>query len=70
MSLETTQIETIRSHTLAQIELLTTDPKPTYWIDGQRVHWQEHLDSLKSTVDWCDRKLNKARPFELRSESI
>lgn len=68
MSLDTTQIQTIRSQTLAQIEQLTLNPKPSYSIDGQQVAWREHLDSLQRSVDWCDRKLAECDPFEIQSE--
>lgn len=67
---DTQQIETIRTTTLAQIEEIRADPKPTYWLDGQRVHWQEYVESLQATVDWCDRKLFEAETFELRSRGI
>lgn len=67
MSTESDQITTIRSQTLAQIEQIRADPKPTYWLDGQRVHWQEYVESLQQTVDWCDRKLAEYLPFEVRS---
>ena len=30
------QIQSIRSQTLAQLDALRADPKPTYWLDGQR----------------------------------
>ena len=40
----------------------------SHWIDGQRVHWQEYVDSLQRTVDWCDEKLLDAEPFEVRSQ--
>ena len=42
------QIQSIRSQTLAQLEALRADPKPTYWLDGQRVHWQEYAESLEA----------------------
>ncbi len=70
MASDQTQIETIRSQTLAQLEQLRADPKPTYWLDGQRVHWQEYAESLQRTVDWCDRKLHECDPFEVRSRGI
>jgi hypothetical protein len=60
------QIQTIRSQTLALLDALPADPNPTYWIDGQRVHWQEYADSLHRTIDWCDRKLAEYQPFEVR----
>ena len=64
------QIQTIRSQTLAQLEDLRADPKPTYWLDGQRVHWQEYAESLQRTIDWCDLKLAEYEPFEVRSQGI
>jgi hypothetical protein len=64
------QIKTIRSQTLAQLEEVRTDPKPTYWLDGQRVHWQEYAESLQRAIDWCDRKLIEYEPFEIRSQGV
>jgi hypothetical protein len=62
------QIQLIHSQTLAQLVSIRANPKPTYWIDGQRVHWQEYADSLQRTVDWCDQKLIDYEPFEVRSQ--
>lgn len=67
MDPDLTQIETIRSRTLDQIEEIRADPKPTYWLDGQRVHWQEYVESLMATVDWCEAKRVALAPFEIRS---
>lgn len=64
------QIRSIRSQTLAQLEQLRADPKPSYWIDGQRVHWQQYAESLQRTVDWCDQKLAECEPFEIRSQGL
>jgi hypothetical protein len=64
------QLQLIRSQTLAQLVTLRAEPKPTYWIDGQRIHWQEYVDSLQRTVDWCDEKLIDSLPFEIRSQGI
>ncbi len=64
------QLTSIRSLTLTQIEEIRTDPKPTYWLDGQRVHWQEYVESLQKTVDWCDRKLVENQPFEIQSRGL
>jgi hypothetical protein len=64
------QIQSIRSQTLAQLDALRADPKPSYWIDGQRVLWQEYADSLQRTVDWCDQKLSEYQPFEVRSQGV
>jgi hypothetical protein len=64
------QIQSIRNQTLAQLDSIRANPKPTYWIDGQRVHWQEYAESLQKTVDWCDQKLTDYEPFEVRSQAI
>lgn len=58
----------IRSQTLTQIQEVRSSKKPTYWIDGQRVHWEQYVESLQRTVDWCDRKLAEYEPFEVQSQ--
>jgi hypothetical protein len=70
MSADVQQIQSIRTQTLAQLDLLRAEPKPTYWLDGQRVHWQQYAESLQKTVDWCDRKLAECEPFEVRSRGV
>lgn len=62
------QLLAIRSQTLAQIQDVRGSLKPTYWIDGQRVHWEQYVESLQRTVDWCDAKLQAYEPYEVRSE--
>lgn len=71
MSAETPidQLNTIRSQALAQLIELRADPKPTYWLDGQRVLWSEYIETLERTVDWCDRKLAEHQPYEVRTEA-
>ncbi len=64
------QIQSIRSQTLSQLNELRANPKPTYWIDGQRVQWQEYIGSLQRTVDWCDQKILDSEPFEVRSQAM
>jgi len=64
------QIQAIRSQSLAQLDDLRANPKPTYWLDGQRVHWQQYAESLQTTVDWCDQKLIDYQPFEVRSRGV
>ncbi len=61
-------IEAIRTQSLLQIEEVRGSLKPTYWIDGQRVHWEQYVESLQRTVDWCDQKLNEGQPFEVDSQ--
>jgi len=68
MSTEAQQITSIRNLTLAQLEQLRANPKPTYSIDGQRVSWADYFQSLQQTIDWCDQKLAGYEPFECRSQ--
>jgi len=65
---ETQQVLTIRNQSLAQLVELRANPKPSYSLDGQRVSWQEYIESLQQTVDWCDQKLVSYQPFECRSQ--
>jgi len=64
------QIRTIKSQTLAIIAELTANPKPTYYVDGQTVSWNDYLARLQATVDWCERKLAGEEPFEIRSQGM
>ena len=68
MSSDTEQITLIRTQTLAQLESLRAEPKPSYSIDGQSISWTDYADSLQRTIDWCDRKLLDCDPFEFKSE--
>ncbi len=68
MTQDLAQIESIRSQTLSQLQEVRGSLKPTYWIDGQRVHWQQYVESLQDTIDWCDRKLAEQAPFEIASQ--
>jgi hypothetical protein len=70
MSSDLEQLETIKSQTLALIAELTANPKPTYYLDGQTVSWNEYLARLQATVDWCQRKLAGEEPFEIHSQGI
>jgi len=61
-------IAAIKSQTLALIAEITTQPKPTYQIDGQLVSWGNYLSQLRATVDWCNEKLPGESPVEVRSQ--
>ncbi|MEM6329100.1 MAG: hypothetical protein AAF790_02510 [Planctomycetota bacterium] len=64
---ERLQITAIRGQALTQIEEVLAAPKPTYTLDGQSVRWQEYVESLRRSVDWCDQKLADDQPFEVQS---
>lgn len=64
------QIQAIKSQALARIAELTAQPKPTYFLDGQSVSWNDYLARLQATVDWCDRQLAGQEPVEVHSQGM
>ncbi len=54
------QLRAIRSRTLGLIAEITAVPKPTYSVDGQSVSWNDYLQQLRETVEWCERRLAAA----------
>jgi hypothetical protein len=60
----------IKRQTLATLAELAREPKPTYKIDGAVVSWTEYQESLRQTIDWCDKQLNALTPFESRSIAV
>jgi hypothetical protein len=68
MPTDAEQLALIKSQTLALIQAITLDPKPSYSIDGQSVSWGDYLAQLRGTVEWCDRQLTQSEPFEIRSQ--
>lgn len=67
MGSEVSQIQAIRSQALNQLQEVRSGVKPTYWIDGQRVHWEQYAESLQRTIDWCDHKVAELQPYEVTS---
>jgi hypothetical protein len=68
MQSEIEQLRAIRVQTLEQLQEVRSALKPTYWIDGQRVHWETYAESLQRTIDWCDAKLIAYEPYEVASQ--
>ncbi len=68
MATEIEQIHAIRDQSLTQLKQLRESPKPSYTVDGQQVSWQQYVESLQQTIDWCDQKLAGYQPFEYRSQ--
>ncbi|WP_347243219.1 hypothetical protein [Thermogutta sp.] len=60
-------LKLIRSQTLAIIQQVTAQPKPSYELDGQRVSWSEYLGRLTAVVEWCNAQLARETPCERRS---
>ena len=69
-SLDVGAVLQIKRQTLATLAELAREPKPTYKIDGAVVSWTEYQESLRQTVDWCDKQLNALSSFELRSIAV
>lgn len=67
---EETILRMIRLQTLERIQEITAQPKPSYELDGQRVQWAEYLERLTAVVDWCDRRLALAEPFQSASQGV
>ena len=69
-SLDVGVVLQIKRQTLATLAELAREPKPTYKIDGAVVSWTEYQESLRQTVDWCDKQLHALSSFELRSIAV
>ncbi len=68
MPTDAQQIATIKRQTLALIAEITTNPKPTYDIDGQKVSWGQYLGQLQATAAWCDQQAAASAPVEVRTQ--
>jgi hypothetical protein len=70
MPTDAEMIATIRQQTLALIAQITTNPRPTYDIDGQKISWGQYLGQLQAVVQWCDQQAAAAAPVEVRTQGI
>jgi len=64
-----TQVQLIKTQTLARIVEITAEQKPSYNIDGQQVSWGAYLKQLQSTVAWADDQINAEDPFEIQTQA-
>jgi hypothetical protein len=67
MSVGVAEIEAIRDQAAAQLQSLLATSGPTITVNGVEVPWAPFLSALRSTLDWCDGKLQEYQPFEVRS---
>lgn len=66
-------LTTTRDNLAAKLAAITSDPKPTYTIDGQNVQWRELYDSLTAMLKNVNAEIlaaEQSAPFELISEII
>jgi hypothetical protein len=70
MAMDVTQIETMRSTALAQMQALLDSAGPTVTVGDEELPWAPWLAALERTVDWCDRKLTEYAPYEVHSTSV
>jgi hypothetical protein len=70
MAFDVTQIETIRSAALAQMQALLDSAGPTVTVGDEELPWTPWLAALERTVDWSDRKLAEYAPYEVHSTSV
>lgn len=68
MSVDIEQLEAIRLQVLVRIDELVSTSGPTITVNGEELPWAPLVESLQRTLDWCDRKLHEATPFEVRSQ--
>ena len=57
-----------RDNILNIIETITTNPKPTYNIDGQKVEWGAYLGQLWTALEQINLKLAGYEDGEVRSQ--
>ena len=62
------KLQEARDNILSLIVSITTNPKPTYNIDGQEVKWAEYLDMLRKNLAAIEDMINdKEGPYELET---
>lgn len=64
-----TQVQLIKTQTLARIVEITAEMKPSYQLDGQSVQWGVYHRYLTDMVKWCDQQLTSEDPFEIHTQS-
>lgn len=64
-----TQVQLIKTQTLARIVEITSEMKPSYNIDGQSVQWGVYHRYLTDMVKWCDDQINAQSPFEIQTQA-
>jgi len=69
MSVGVAEIEAIRDQATSQLQSLLATSGPTITVNGTEVPWTPFLSQLRSTLDWCDRKLSEYQPYEVRSRA-
>jgi len=62
-------IATIKTEALERIAEITSEPKPSYNVDGQSVSWTQYLEQLQQTVAWCDQQANATEIYEETSQA-
>jgi hypothetical protein len=64
------QLRAIKANTLAQMEAVSSERKPSYSENGQSFNWTAYLDHLQRRVDWCNQQLAAEEPFEIESRGV
>jgi len=57
-----------RDNIAAQLADLTTNPKPSYSIDGQQISWDAHFRALSQELDRLNLLIQAAEPYEIRTQ--
>ena len=61
-------LKLIRSQLLERIQEISAQPRPSYALQGQQVHWQQYLEALQRMLAWCDHQIRAAEPAELHTQ--
>ncbi len=59
----------IRSQTLNVMAEITSQPQPSYTVDGRTFSWSSYMQRLVGIVNWCDDKIAAGEPYEFRSQA-
>ena len=59
----------IRSQTLNVITEITSQPQPSYTVEGRSFSWSAYMQRLLGIVSWCDEKIAAEEPYEFRSQA-
>lgn len=60
-------LKTIKTQVIALLKDLTTNPKPSYDLDGQKVAWAEYQQILFAQLDGINKQIAADEPFEVHT---
>jgi len=61
-------LQTSRDNIILLIAQVTSQPKPDYDIDGQRVSWGKYLEQLQKALEGIDKQIGLIAPAQEESQ--